>query len=153
MRFRILPPWWRTIWLYALYGVAAALLLLFVSRQRTRHLVRQKHHLERIVRKRTSELEASREDLRIQATHDGLTGLLKRSAILELVDKEIERSRRDKSALTIVLADIDNFKQVNDTRGHLAGDEALRRFALALSAAVRPTTTPGGTAARSFYWC
>jgi diguanylate cyclase (GGDEF)-like protein len=135
--FRILPPWWRTYWFYGSCAAAAVLALIFVYRLRTEHLLHQKRRLEQLVQERTTELEASREELRIQATHDALTGLLNRAAILEILTCEIQRARREKSSLTIVLADVDHFKRVNDTFGHQAGDAALRRFGDAIYRAVR----------------
>jgi diguanylate cyclase (GGDEF)-like protein len=136
-RFRVMPPWWRTWWLYTLCGIACCLVMAWIFRLRTRKLLAQQRRLEGMVLERTSELEASREELRRQATHDGLTGLLDRLAVLEAFDQELARARRDGTPLTLVLADIDHFKQINDSYGHLAGDEALRRFSAALAGRVR----------------
>jgi diguanylate cyclase (GGDEF)-like protein len=72
------------------------------------------------------ELLAAREALRDQATHDGLTGLLNRTAILEVLHVEAERAMRERRPLALLLADLDRFKLVNDTHGHLAGDAVLR---------------------------
>jgi diguanylate cyclase (GGDEF)-like protein len=90
------------------------------------------------VSQRTSELEASREQLRIQATHDGLTGMLNRTAVLKAFVAELDRACRETRTVVVVLIDLDFFKLVNDTYGHLAGDEALRLFAAAVGAAIRP---------------
>lgn len=133
----ILPPWWRSYWFFVLCGLAVVLLFLLVQRIHGRNLRRRSVELERLVRTRTRELEASREQLSIQATHDGLTGLLNRSAVLQALENEMERARRENRSVTVALADLDHFKRVNDTYGHLAGDAALRRFAAAISAAVR----------------
>jgi diguanylate cyclase (GGDEF)-like protein len=72
------------------------------------------------------ELLAAREALRDQATHDGLTGLLNRTAILEILQVEAERAVRERRPLALLLLDLDRFKLVNDTHGHLAGDAVLR---------------------------
>jgi diguanylate cyclase (GGDEF)-like protein len=130
VRFRILPPWWCTWWSLGLSGLGALGVLFLLYRLRTRHL-------ETLVRNRTLELEASRAELLSQATHDGLTGLLNRCAILDALNAELIRAQRENTALTVVLADIDHFKRVNDTYGHLAGDAALRRFAEALVCSTR----------------
>src|SRR5438046_9133303 len=61
------------------------------------------------------------------AKTDALTGCLNRRALSEELEAELERARRYNLALTILLADIDRFKLVNDTRGHLAGDSVLRQ--------------------------
>jgi diguanylate cyclase (GGDEF)-like protein len=81
-------------------------------------------------------LEA-REDMRYKATHDSLTALLNRGTILELLAGELNRKRRDKSSISIVLGDLDHFKQVNDTHGHVVGDEVLREVARRLLGSVR----------------
>jgi diguanylate cyclase (GGDEF)-like protein len=83
------------------------------------------------------ELINAREQLRVQATHDSLTGLLNRPAILTLLDKELARSRRSGKPVAVMMADIDNFKEVNDAHGHHAGDIVLRETARKMLAAVR----------------
>lgn len=83
---------------------------------------------ERIVRLE-ARLRDSMEQLRIVATHDGLTGLLNRAAIYERTHIELERSRRERFPLSLILLDIDHFKAVNDSHGHLIGDKALRMVA------------------------
>ena len=81
-------------------------------------------------------LEA-REGLRYKATHDSLTSLLNRGTILELLAGELNRKRRDKSSVSIVLGDLDHFKLVNDTYGHIVGDEVLREVGRRLLGSVR----------------
>jgi len=61
------------------------------------------------------------------ALTDALTGCLNRRALSEALGQELDRARRYNVALTILLADIDRFKQINDTRGHIAGDSVLRQ--------------------------
>lgn len=61
-----------------------------------------------------------------QATHDALTEVYNRGAIVELLESQIARSKRNSLPLSIVMLDVDHFKQVNDTHGHLAGDAVLR---------------------------
>ena len=79
-----------------------------------------------------TELLAAREALREQATKDFLTRVWNRSSILEILDREIDRAEREHRPLGVVMADLDRFKSINDTHGHLAGDavltEAARRF-------------------------
>jgi len=83
------------------------------------------------------QLLAAREALREQATRDGLTGLLNRNAILEMLHKELARAAREDHALSVLMVDLDRFKQVNDTRGHAAGDAVLRESARRMRDAVR----------------
>jgi two-component system, cell cycle response regulator len=75
------------------------------------------------------ELIATREELRLQATHDALTGIWNRRAVLNLLDQEIERSTRSLKIIGVLMLDIDHFKKVNDTHGHQIGDEVLREVA------------------------
>jgi diguanylate cyclase (GGDEF)-like protein len=74
---------------------------------------------------------------RFEATHDSLTGLWNRAAVLGFLEGELTRSERDNTNVAVVIADIDFFKQVNDTYGHLAGDAVLREVARRLDAGVR----------------
>jgi diguanylate cyclase (GGDEF)-like protein len=83
------------------------------------------------------QLAAAQRALVEQATHDALTGLFNRGAILELLGKEIERARRSGEAVGVVLADIDRFKRVNDEFGHQTGDAVLREAATRLQRAAR----------------
>lgn len=78
------------------------------------------------------------ERLRMQATRDPLTGVLNRSAILENLGKELARAQRENSNLTIALVDIDNFKSINDSYGHFAGDAVLAATTTKMQAAIRP---------------
>jgi diguanylate cyclase (GGDEF)-like protein len=110
--------------------VGVILLIVGRTRQRSREL-------ERLVSERTRELEFSREQLRIQATHDGLTGMLNRVGVLKALAAEMDRARREYSVVVVALVDLDHFKRLNDAYGHLAGDEALRSFAAAAGAALR----------------
>ena len=84
------------------------------------------------------ELLSSQHELRLQATRDCLTGLWNRATILEMLNAELDRSRREKHPLSILMADIDHFKMINDTFGHLAGDQVLWQTGARLLAALRP---------------
>jgi len=72
------------------------------------------------------------------ARTDGLTGCLNHTAMQHMLRREIERCERTGHRLSLVLIDLDDFKQVNEEHGHLAGDEVLRRVGSALRATVRP---------------
>jgi diguanylate cyclase (GGDEF)-like protein len=82
-------------------------------------------------------LVEAREEMRFRATHDGLTTLWNRSVIMEMLDRELARSRREQTSIAIMLCDLDHFKSVNDTYGHLVGDEVLRETAKRLLSCVR----------------
>jgi diguanylate cyclase (GGDEF)-like protein len=83
------------------------------------------------------QLLQAQEALREQATHDGLTGLWNRTSILEILQQEASRSARESLPLAVLMADLDNFKKINDTYGHLAGDHVLRESAQRLRSNVR----------------
>ncbi len=93
-----------------------------------------------MVGKRIVELQQS---LRFAATHDFLTTLLNRSEILAALEREVSRGARDDKPASIILADIDHFKRVNDTLGHAAGDEVLKEVARRLKADLRPYDVVG----------
>lgn len=82
-------------------------------------------------------LVKAREGMRFQATHDALTSLWNRGVIMELLGREIVRSAREKVSTAIILGDVDHFKKVNDTYGHLVGDEVLIEIARRLLHSVR----------------
>src|SRR5438477_1653420 len=77
------------------------------------------------------------EQMRFLADHDPLTNLLNRRSFVQHLDAEVARSRRYTRPLALVIFDLDELKTVNDTQGHAAGDEALKRVAEALRATIR----------------
>lgn len=83
------------------------------------------------------ELLSAREILHKKATHDSLTGLLNHEEIFSLLDKELARSERDGVCVSIIMADIDHFKIINDTYGHMAGDVVLRIIAQKMQSMMR----------------
>lgn len=72
-----------------------------------------------------------------RGTHDVLTGLYNRATILDVLKREAVRSRRENTSLAIVMLDADSFKVVNDTHGHLVGDEVLKLMALRMKSVLR----------------
>lgn len=89
------------------------------------------------------QLVSAREQLRIQATHDSLTGLFNRRAIQEALDREATRCRREKKPVGVIMADVDHFKLINDTYGHQAGDAVLQEIARRMSASLRAYDSVG----------
>jgi two-component system, cell cycle response regulator len=84
-----------------------------------------------------NKLIESREALAHEATHDSLTGILNRRAILDHLQKELARAGRNGDTLAIGVCDIDHFKQVNDTYGHQTGDDVLCQLSRILSNSFR----------------
>jgi diguanylate cyclase (GGDEF)-like protein len=89
------------------------------------------------------ELMVAREALRDQATHDGLTGLLNRVTLMDALRSELTRAAREHRPVAVLMVDLDHFKLVNDTHGHLAGDAVLRETARRMKASVRPYDSVG----------
>ena len=83
------------------------------------------------------QLVGARELLRTQATHDSLTALLNRAAILDLLNKELSRAARKNESVAVIMADLDHFKRINDTYGHQAGDAVLHEAARRMQSALR----------------
>jgi diguanylate cyclase (GGDEF)-like protein len=81
-------------------------------------------------------MEKNRE-LHLLSITDGLTGLFNRKHLMDLFDMEMARTRRYRIPFSVLIADIDHFKRINDTYGHLAGDSVLRRLADTLRQTVR----------------
>jgi diguanylate cyclase (GGDEF)-like protein len=84
------------------------------------------------------DLIRERDALHRKAMLDSLTHLWNRQAILDVLDRELARSRRTAEPVAVLMVDVDHFKQVNDRHGHLAGDFALQEVARRLRASVRP---------------
>jgi len=101
------------------------------------HELRVRLRAGRRVLELQEQLLAAREALREQATHDSLTGLLNRGTILETLRREVSRTSREANAVSLLMVDLDHFKQVNDTHGHAAGDAVLQQAARRIQAAGR----------------
>ena len=84
-----------------------------------------------------AELVAAREVLREQATHDPLTCLWNRSSIMDILTRELAKAEREASSVGVIMADLDHFKEINDTFGHLAGDAVLCEAAKRMQASMR----------------
>jgi two-component system, cell cycle response regulator len=100
--------------------------------------LRARLHVGRRILDLQDKLIATGEELLFRATHDNLTGISNRGVILDNLRRERARQERGGAAFAIVLADIDHFKYVNDTYGHLAGDAVLKEIASRMVTFIRP---------------
>ena len=97
-------------------------------------------------------IELERRILRLAST-DSLTEVLNRRAFMERMEQEINRSLRENSPLSLILADIDHFKSVNDRHGHQVGDLVLQRFVSKLTESSRPYDFVGRYGGEEFVIC
>jgi diguanylate cyclase (GGDEF)-like protein len=89
------------------------------------------------------QLISAREALREMATRDSLTGLWNRASIIDILGNDLARTRRQQASLSVVMVDLDHFKEINDTHGHQVGDAVLREAAQAMRCATRPYDSVG----------
>ena len=106
-------------------------------------LVRMCESFESARQHAEKELARRQQELAFLATHDALTGLPNRTLILDRVEQLMLRARREQTPLAALFIDLDNFKTINDSLGHAAGDELLRAVASRLTAVVRDTDAVG----------
>jgi diguanylate cyclase (GGDEF)-like protein len=132
----------------AIFGLSIAALFFFVLwvmswGRNQRHLEeRQTLQFELLSRdealkREKSELAAAREALCLHAIRDELTGLPNRTSIVEVLEREMARAVRDKSTLSVVLADVDHLRKINENHGESGGDEVLREVGRRLEHAIR----------------
>jgi diguanylate cyclase (GGDEF)-like protein len=142
--FRITPRWWQSVLLRLALALLAGVCVVLVWRARIQHLLNQRGQLENAVKTRTVDLEREKaellrthEKMRQYAERDDLTGLWNHRIIMERLRQEVDRSQRDRTPLTVILVDLDHFKNVNDTFGHPAGDRVLKEISDIFQRAVR----------------
>ena len=156
--FSVLPPWYRTPWAIALWFVASAALLFLIVRFSTTALRRQAERLRTRVAEQTVELRHTvdqlreaqdalvRQNVQLEQANarleslsliDDLTAIANRRYFQRSLAAEWERGLRRQQPVSLVLLDLDFFKELNDSRGHPAGDDCLRQIGRFLNEAVR----------------
>jgi diguanylate cyclase (GGDEF)-like protein len=140
IRIHLRPHFYQT----RLFQVLAGLLFLILGPAiyylRVRTLKGNQRELEKLVKLRTAELREANEELLRLSTTDHLTGIANHRQFGEFLDQEWRRAYRGQFAVSLMMLDVDHFKKYNDTHGHPAGDECLRRVAHVLKeSANRPT--------------
>ena len=106
-------------------------------------LVRMCESFEDERQRSNEELTRRQEELAFLATHDPLTGLPNRTLILDRVEQMLVRARRNPAPVAVLFVDLDNFKHINDTLGHGAGDRLLQAVAARLEGAIRDADALG----------
>ena len=96
-------------------------------------------YLQDYTLKHEQQVVKASEKLQSMAIRDGMTGLFNHSFMEQLIEDAINRSKRSATPLTLLMIDVDNFKQINDTHGHNAGDEVLVHLAKMLEGSKRST--------------
>ena len=124
-------------WGLILFAISLLAVYLIKDRKHQEALVLLTHNLENTVAERTKALNESVARLEELAQIDFLTGLLNRRAFMALANREVANSIRHKQPLSLMLFDIDHFKQINDRYGHGAGDHVLTEVAKAVSKTCR----------------
>ena len=110
----------------------------------------QRDEAYRQLEERIQELQAARDELSRLVSTDSMTGLYSRRRWFELAATEFSRHRRHKRPLTVLMADLDFFKRINDTFGHDIGDDVIRRFAGVLREGGRESDLPGRIGGEEF---
>ncbi|MEO7497345.1 MAG: diguanylate cyclase, partial [Massilia sp.] len=134
---RVLPAWHQKFWVRAAAALAATGLLVLLVQMRTAYLRRRQRELQDMVNERTAELRATQSQLEQLAYADPLTGLPNRRMFNDDLRYMAARAMRDGEPFTLLLIDLDHFKQINDTLGHDAGDALLVEATARLKLAVR----------------
>jgi len=146
LRFRVLPPPWRTPWAFALYALALAGLIYGTVRIRVRTLARRAEQLEALVAERTRDLAEANRRLELASFTDPLTGLHNRRYLASTIQPDVVQAVRNHREpfgdprhrdLIIYLLDLDHFKRLNDREGHDAGDAVLVETARRLRGVLR----------------
>ena len=123
--------------LIGITGTSLSIMLLLLWKyMRQRSILKEKEalaiQLEKMVQERTRELEESNRELQRLSDLDGLTQIHNRRYFDEMLSKEINRLQRTSSPISLLLCDIDYFKKYNDTYGHVAGDDCIKKVAKTL---------------------
>ena len=145
LRIEVIPQYWQTVPFRTMCAILLALFGLTAWKLRVHNLIQRAKNLELQVSQAKGELQLAKKvaddaqrALKEQALTDSLTEFWNRRAIFAMLDREICRAQRDHLPITLVMIDLDHFKAVNDTHGHLAGDAVLQESAQRISQLMRP---------------
>lgn len=127
----VLRSWWSDAYRYFLGSAILALALGYLGLLLTRQ-IGLRVHAEGELRLAQSKLKRFNRELKKMAMQDGLTGLANRRLFDIVLNDEFNRAMRNNNSLALIMIDVDSFKQYNDTYGHPAGDECLKKIAQAV---------------------
>lgn len=143
--FTVRPQWYQTVWARLAGMIGLILLVSGLLRWRSHRLERRNQELEKLVSERTNtlaqrsaQLEQANKRLSELADLDGLTGVANRRKLENELEDAWSAARASDGHLSMLLIDVDHFKQFNDTYGHSLGDERLKSIAERLSGWVGP---------------
>lgn len=140
LNLQLKPFYYQTDGFYLICALGAVLALLLVWKLSVYQLESREKQLARLVNKKTEELKKANEELQHLANSDGLTAVGNRRLFEDFLADEWHRAIRFRTEISLVMLDIDHFKLYNDTYGHQAGDECLKKVAAALRETIhRPT--------------
>jgi diguanylate cyclase (GGDEF)-like protein len=131
------PRFWQRTWVQGLLALLLLSLLAAVVRIRLSGLRQRQQALERLVSRRTEELETANQRLTALSYQDPLTGIANRRRLLSRIESELRRAIDEQKPIALLIIDVDHFKAYNDSYGHLAGDVALKAVAWALQQPLR----------------
>ncbi len=137
---KLSPFFYQTDKFYFLWITVGILILFIVWKISVHQLEARERKLARLVAEKTEALRKANEELQHLANSDGLTAVGNRRLFEDFLVDEWHRAIRSKTEISLILLDVDHFKLFNDTYGHQAGDECLKKVAAALKTAIhRPT--------------
>lgn len=131
--------WWQSLWFRSGLLLAGLAAILGLVQARTAYLRHRRQVLEDLVAQQTCELMEANRRLEELASRDSLTGIYNRRYFIELAERDLERASRTGAPVSLAMIDLDHFKLVNDTYGHLVGDEVLRLVVEIIGQSLRAT--------------
>ncbi len=123
--FVILPPWYLSWWFIGTCSLLLASVITGVVRWRMLRAKKRERELVLLVDEKTQDLRKANEELKRLSFTDPLTGLANRRVFNQTLERECSRIRRTGAAVSLLMLDVDYFKALNDSQGHLKGDEYL----------------------------
>ena len=150
LRVQVHPAWYQRIWFKLAAGLLAILAIAGLVSWRTALLRHRQGELERQIAERTADLRAAMERLGQLATIDPLTACANRWYFIEQARDAIAREGEQGVSVSLIVLDIDNFKQVNDSFGHPVGDAVLAKAGEVLHRLARPDDLIGRMGGEEF---